>query len=1058
MPPCPNCHYNHPIALRYCSECGFNQATGQYPQNAQFPGQPGLSAQPPTFAGQPAQGQYGFNNQVQPGSYSVIQGQQYGQSAQQTFPAPPPSSVFGQGGFQVHGHAAPSPAPFPAGQFVQQVPPAPMSYFVPNNPYVSGAPGLGQQVGSFAQFPVQNQPYLQQQQGYAASTVGMTTTPAPSYVQQTGLLPMQPTLHQFTAPAAPSVAISSVPAPSTTTPSLQDTAQGSQQHDAPSRENLQRAQHLHEETLALMREMRLSTSLRPSTSVPAAGSDVNPLHPAGVVATPAVDRPANQQTVVALPLPTPVPVDQVPPAPQIVVPITNIAPSDSVPAPQPTPGRNQSNFPPLAPGQPPDLSRPNLDFAAAIATAPQPPPANPASRFVLTASKPHPPCGPNNLDAWPQDHHPLRTRFQGIVRMKEFPGCKCPCGKNHPVAIGKEARQMFEAWRPKGNGKGNCSNCKSSGHFTEECGLGEWRDCPDNHPLPDAHREANEQFLRPWPQGAKLVPFPLHYYVPATRSRPSSFPILPEQYRSTGMPYGLVDTGKGIQYALEWVAADEAKAKKKQYKYPQWDHRVYQPYHIWPASKEKNPDSSSKDVKKQPRNTKSQTQPTQPEGSGYYKNLELLDQTDDGFREVEHPPALPSPEYWLEPKVPDEYTWFSKRFLTAMMHVLIAEDSFLLSKVSKRFTKDMDAHRTCRNGKSRSYVLKDLADGWDLVSIYIPWWSPQDRDHPFKAPDHLEEELKPRREKYADTTKWQFPGWVTKGTQPTPTGPAVLRVRAKEWQPCGFRSWTSTSYPGRTWADVDDLEDRDSMHPEVPPQENFHAKTHCDDWISFTTFNVEPSKLNDWRAWAWEIWCEKVTLTLRFVLFRPELKANADKIQEGFDTLFRGYTNNVIEICNHLRGLCAFRDGNAGHDLKAFETLKTQVRKHMDDYELKNQLALDHAFGDRGIIGPDFFNSLNKASQDQCDVQALVAGALLPAESELCAQIPRLVFPLELEKYCQQQKDMRMGKQPPLVERFNQIDPEKRMEEARQDLAAEASAAAQKPQEEAATQAAAHPS
>ncbi|KAK5266393.1 hypothetical protein LTR99_003452 [Exophiala xenobiotica] len=150
---------------------------------------------------------------------------------------------------------------------------------------------------------------------------------------------------------------------------------------------------------------------------------------------------------------------------------------------------------------------------------------------------------------WFNSHKP------GFTQPKRFMGVSCDICKRdtHPTDHHtSNPDQWLEVWRRKGNGKGKCNKkgCKSpTTHNTEDCGRGEFRDHPDNEPLP---AELQYYSARRWPAATKEVPLPRYYYRPKDRQPPGPRdPYVPDEFAEHGLPCGLLDKAKGIYWSLD---------------------------------------------------------------------------------------------------------------------------------------------------------------------------------------------------------------------------------------------------------------------------------------------------------------------------------------------------------------------------------------------------------------------------------------------------------------------------------------------------------------------------
>jgi hypothetical protein len=86
---------------------------------------------------------------------------------------------------------------------------------------------------------------------------------------------------------------------------------------------------------------------------------------------------------------------------------------------------------------------------------------------------------------------------------------KCTLHAAHHTRFCEECKSLWEVWTwaiSKGPCKSGKCNGRQAHHATEDCGLGEWRDHPDNQ-IP---AELSE-FARPWPDTNTRLPLPIYY-------------------------------------------------------------------------------------------------------------------------------------------------------------------------------------------------------------------------------------------------------------------------------------------------------------------------------------------------------------------------------------------------------------------------------------------------------------------------------------------------------------------------------------------------------------------
>ncbi|KAK7897279.1 hypothetical protein LTR67_005168 [Exophiala xenobiotica] len=148
-------------------------------------------------------------------------------------------------------------------------------------------------------------------------------------------------------------------------------------------------------------------------------------------------------------------------------------------------------------------------------------------------------------------NYPGNLHRQGYTRPKVFSTGVCGrCQGPHETLDHQWCHNCFEVFKRKGDGKSRCEKKDCShpiGHSTEDCGLGEFRDHPDNPRLPRHLAD----FRRPWDPDSSKQPLPMYYYRPRGREVPEGCPELPPKYQEEGLPGGLVNASQGMLYSVE---------------------------------------------------------------------------------------------------------------------------------------------------------------------------------------------------------------------------------------------------------------------------------------------------------------------------------------------------------------------------------------------------------------------------------------------------------------------------------------------------------------------------
>ncbi|OCT52350.1 hypothetical protein CLCR_08640 [Cladophialophora carrionii] len=263
-----------------------------------------------------------------------------------------------------------------------------------------------------------------------------------------------------------------------------------------------------------------------------------------------------------------------------VIPALNYGARKFAEQPSAAPAMTRANFPVIPQGQKPDLKVQKLSYSGA---ALKPPPRMSRPKLSLATSMPDPPCSLSNPHVWPQDHYPVTQHAVETPRIKEFPGCHCSCGGKHPVGICQSARQMVEVWRKKGDGTGNTGGLHAAKTVT----------------LPRTAGSANGETVLTTPFSQRNTCKRMRSTSGHGRGILSWFPSQSTitsptcdhvRKNSNGLPYGLVNVAKGVQWSINWVVADDWNEKNKNkpgrkvLPFSSYDPRIHKPYDPWPAT------------------------------------------------------------------------------------------------------------------------------------------------------------------------------------------------------------------------------------------------------------------------------------------------------------------------------------------------------------------------------------------------------------------------------------------------------------------------------------------
>lgn len=568
---------------------------------------------------------------------------------------------------------------------------------------------------------------------------------------------------------------------------------------------------------------------------------------------------------------------------------------------------------------------------------------------------PHP-AAATRLRAAPPDHAPMADYAKGAHRMKPFGTHACTiCKGTHPTAIHETARFMIQVFKPMGDaGDTKCSKCGKIGHNELQCQRGEWLDHPDNPPLPEGY----EEYARPYPVDDLLIPFTRYQYMPQLFPRERGVSSLPASL--TKGVIGLVNSRKGIDYAIEFL---DAQAQKK--KAPAYDGSKHKPWNPYRKSANRNP------------------KPPVQEETGLAPQGEAKPKIDDGFRGVPHHFKLPSPRYTDQLR-----DFFTPEFMNAIEKFVDTRELPLIVSLRVKFDGQKTQWRKCQNDAKLAEMNNTLAEAWDIISSYIPEW--HEEEIPIISRE-FREKITARVKERTRIQSFQH------GPARHPVPQSLSRCFPEPGE-CGFRSVDSD------WAEEEDITPEQHQHPMVAPKSDNEATAHIKLWVEHQEANLDQKKVKefkDWFAKEFQSCGSRFLKDVRLIYLAEnattgkgdDLEKTEAKAKEDMMQLRQAFTRRATNLIRILQEeLEAYDDGS--FRLKQFYDLQKFLRNAFGEFDLGLRNALGHAFNESThLIKPLKLLSLNSESTYQ-----KLMGAMTPMECTSKAQLPRLVWPKDFEQ------------------------------------------------------------
>ncbi|KIX92872.1 uncharacterized protein Z520_11348 [Fonsecaea multimorphosa CBS 102226] len=609
------------------------------------------------------------------------------------------------------------------------------------------------------------------------------------------------------------------------------------------------------------------------------------------------------------------------------------------------------------------------------------------------------PCGPRNQNVWPEDHWPSDKHTLGFIRQKVFPNCKCTiCKYPHPSKLHYTAIDMFEAWRERSSGPGLCENCHKWGHTVAECGLGEWRDLPDNPPIDDKLSAQYSQYLRPWPPRTNRTPFPIYYYMPKRSKGSAAWPDLPPPYSKTGIQAGLVDVHYGIRYSLELFLWKNNRGPK-----PNYDPAKHRPY-FWSPNGGARPGEGrsplKEDARVTPRDSEKTAQPpTKPSvEAGKQTSLNAFD---DGFRGVDHHPLMPNPGY--DDKL---RTWFNEAFMAAILPNLIKEDDQFLSRVHRQFKEARVNYEKRENATELKTMLNLLAQGWEILAPYIPAWWPGTWRMPISLHQKLLDRAKKRQQAVDERQSAKPVG------QP-PKDPSALERSVGELQD----PYLPVLVEDDRKIDVRTLDyskttSEQRKHPGLRPKGREEAQAHITHCVQFHEINMsswkKASRYTQWFLEAWKHIEMNTYLVFRMVNRVDVLDGRLSKSES--DTRLESQRKIINDLGGRLLRRTMVLVQNLGkeceslkqrkHTMEEFDQLEARLIDRWDNFNRHVTIDINKAFNGLSQQGVQMYEAL-KAWLDEDDFYPTwknATGGLLPQRSSEECVLPLWLWPAAFQE------------------------------------------------------------
>ena len=227
--------------------------------------------------------------------------------------------------------------------------------------------------------------------------------------------------------------------------------------------------------------------------------------------------------------------------------------------------------------------------------------------------------------------------------------------------------------------------CRRKGHYTHECGLGEFRDHPENPELP---RElVGCQY--PWQADTHKIPFGPFYYFPELFRRKNGDPPLPDEYAETGLPAGLKVRSWGMKRSLD-QAVFELAGNRGLVDYDPLRHGGHLAKKFKPSTR-------------------------------------LTGLKHHGFDGIGCHPKLPSPRFTR-----GSANWFSEEFVAAMKKCIIPVHKTALNRIQQDWVRECHILQSSRSNQAiRAGVAALVSKAWDeIYSRYAPYWTEARNWHP----------------------------------------------------------------------------------------------------------------------------------------------------------------------------------------------------------------------------------------------------------------------------------------------------------------------------------------
>ena len=540
-----------------------------------------------------------------------------------------------------------------------------------------------------------------------------------------------------------------------------------------------------------------------------------------------------------------------------------------------------------------------------------------------------------------------RTFQVGFTRRKYCGNEICEiekCQGFHATRLHEACKDLWETWRAAGEPGQLCANqCQyPRGHLAENCGMGTFRDHPDNPKLPEEYKE----LVRPWPANDKMLPFNMHWL------RPDIYPEKPKRLDwapdlpmglECGLPGGLCDTRPNVQAGMNRSCA------RYYQKYLRYQEIEYVP---------ENPEGPAKRPVDGPGNVlHTSTAAALP----LQESKKDLEPEHAAFQQW--PKGLPKPGYtpW------ESEQWFEDEFTSRMNQLLSVEDKDDVVALKERWQDDYNKFlKAKKNSAFKESVIDTLLEAWRVYMSYLKWYVPGDVGLPSGFFKMIE----------AKGHTWKRPLTAASNR-------AVVKVVQ------------DPEYPHTAWDEEEELEEaEDGKHPRYMPQNTVEIYYHLRNWVEMFERALSKKRRDDFTEW----WSNSTTESLKAIdkWATDNKKSGADMAvmtghMDSLETQTTILFTTLEEIADSMN--VELIDENTG--IEKFQEFKKLIDLAFDAYDtgVRQELQALHETDVRGF--------LEEASYGRMDTNVLnvLQGRLLPRVSDHDSILKWIGMPLTFDSW-----------------------------------------------------------